>query len=47
MEEMSRKSDYTTGNLLDYLHYQNYHKLIVIGLSRKKIYEHSLKKLIL
>ena len=25
--EMSRSDDYTTGNLLDYLHHQKYHKL--------------------
>ena len=24
-----KKDDYTTGNLLDYLHHQNYHKLMV------------------
>ena len=34
--EMSRNDDYTTGNLLDYLHYQEYYKLIGIDLSRQK-----------
>ena len=32
--EMSRNDDYTTGNLLDYLHHEKY-KLISIDLSRK------------
>ena len=35
LAEMLRNSDYTTGNLLDYLYYQSYDKLIGIGLSRK------------
>ena len=26
--EMSRNNDYTTGNLLDHSHYQNYQRLI-------------------
>ena len=30
---MSRKDEYTTGNLLDYLYHQNYNKLICIDLS--------------
>ena len=33
---MSRNDDYTTGNLLRYLHHQNYNKLIGIDLSRKR-----------
>ena len=33
--EMLRNNDYTTGNSLDYLFHQNYHKLIGIGLSRQ------------
>ena len=32
---MSRNDDYTTGNLLDYLYHQNYHKLTGIDLSRQ------------
>ena len=33
--EMTRNYDYTTGNLLDYLYNQKYHKLIGIDLSRQ------------
>ena len=33
---MSKNDDYTTGNLLDYLHRQNYYKLIDIDLSRQR-----------
>ena len=33
--EVSRNNDNTTGNLLDYLHPQNYYKLIGIDLSRQ------------
>ena len=33
--EMSRNNDYTTGNSLDYLFHQNYHKPIGISLSRQ------------
>ena len=33
--KMSRNNDYTTGNLLDYLYYQNYYKLTGIDLSRQ------------
>ena len=33
---MPRNNDYTTGNLLDYLYYQKYCKLIGIDLSRQK-----------
>ena len=33
--EMSRNDDYTTGNLLDYLYYQKYYKLIGMDLSRQ------------
>ena len=33
--EMSRNDNYTTGNLLDYLYHQKYHKLIGIDLSRQ------------
>ena len=32
---MSRNNDYTTGNILDYLHHQKYYKLIGIDLSRE------------
>ena len=32
---MSINDDYTTGNLLDYLYHQNYHKLVGIDLSRQ------------
>ena len=32
---MSRNDDYTTGNLLDYLHHQNYYELVGIDLSRQ------------
>ena len=32
---MSRNDEYTTGNLLDYLHHENYYKLIGIDLSRQ------------
>ena len=42
---MSRNDDNTTGNLLDYLFHENYIKLFVIDLSRKK--NESLNKLIL
>ena len=31
--EMTKSNDYTTGNLLDYLYYQNYNKRIGIDLS--------------
>ena len=34
--EMSRSKDRTTGNFLQYLHHQNYYKLIGIDLSRQK-----------
>ena len=34
---MRRKKDYTTGNLLDYLYYQNYYKSIGTDLSKQKI----------
>ena len=33
---MSKNDDYTTGNLLNYLYYQKYYKLIDIDLSRKR-----------
>ena len=33
---MSRNNDYAIGKLLDYLHHQNYYKLIGIDLSRQK-----------
>ena len=33
--KMSRNNDYTRRNLLDYLYYQKYCKLIGIGLSRQ------------
>ena len=33
--EMSRNDDYTTGNLLGFLYYRNYYKLIDIDLSRQ------------
>ena len=33
--EMSRNGGYATGNLLDFLHHQNYYKLIGIDLSRQ------------
>ena len=33
--EMSKHSDCTTENLLDFSYYQNYYKLIRIGLSRQ------------
>ena len=33
--EMSRNDNYTTGNLLDYLYHQKYHKLIGTDLSRQ------------
>ena len=33
--EMSRNDNYTTRNLLDYLHHRNYYKLIDIDLSRQ------------
>ena len=32
---ISRNNDYTTGNLLYFLYYQNYHELIGIDLSRE------------
>ena len=32
---MFRNNDYTTGNLLDYLHHENYYKLIGTDLSRQ------------
>ena len=35
LAEMSRSNDYTSGNLLDYLHHQNYCNLIGIDLSRE------------
>ena len=34
---MRRKKDYTIGNLLDYLYYQNYYKSIGTDLSKQKI----------
>ena len=34
--EMSRNNDFTTGNLLDYLYHQDYHKLVGLDLSRQK-----------
>ena len=33
--EMSRNDDSKTGNVLEYLYYQNYYKLIAIDLSRQ------------
>ena len=35
LAEISRKDDYTTGSLLDYLYHQKYSKVIGIYLSRK------------
>ena len=35
--EMSRKDDYTIGNLSDYLYHQKYYKLIGIDLSSQKM----------
>ena len=35
--KMSRNDDYTTGNLMDYLHHQNYCKLIGIDNQDKEI----------
>ena len=32
---MSKNNNYITGDLLDYLYYQNYFKLIGVDLSRK------------
>ena len=32
---MSKNYDFTTGNLLDYMYYQKYYKLIGIDLSRQ------------
>ena len=32
---MSRNGDYTTGNLIDYVYYQNYYKLSGTNLSRQ------------
>ena len=29
LSKCQKKDDYTTGNLLDYLHHQNYYKLMV------------------
>ena len=34
--KISINDDYTTGNLLDYLRYQKYHKLIGIDVSRQE-----------
>ena len=34
--KISINDDYTTGNLSDYLHYQKYHKLIGIDVSRQE-----------
>ena len=34
--EISRNNNYKTGNLLDYLYYQNYYKFIGIDLSRQR-----------
>ena len=34
--KISINDDYTTGNLLDYFHYQKYHKLIGIDVSRQE-----------
>ena len=33
--EISKNNDYTTGNLLDYLYHQKYHKHIDLDLSRQ------------
>ena len=38
---MSRKSDYTTGNLLDYDYFKDHCKLITIDLSRQIEFENS------
>ena len=35
--EISRNDNYTTRNLLDYVHHQKYYKLIGIDLSRQTI----------
>ena len=32
---MSRNDNYSTGNLLDFSYHQNYHKLIVLDLTRQ------------
>ena len=32
---MSRNDDYTIGNLLDFLYYQNYYKIIGLDLARQ------------
>ena len=37
--EMSRNTDYTTGNLLDYFYHHKYYKLNGIDLSRQSIPE--------
>ena len=36
LAEMSRHDDYTTGNLLDYLHHQIYYNLTGIDLTRQR-----------
>ena len=35
LDKKSRNNDYTTENLLHYLYYQKYYKLIAIDLSRQ------------
>ena len=45
--EMSRNDDYTTGNLLNYLHHKKYYKLIGIDLSIQTNTSIPLNKLIL
>ena len=37
--EMSKKSDYTTGNLLDYEYFSKHYKLIAIHLSKQTEFE--------
>ena len=42
--EISKNSDYTTGNLLDYEYFKNHYKLIAIDLSKQSELENSDKK---
>ena len=39
--EISKNSDYTTGNKLDYEYFKNHHKLIAINLSKQSELENS------
>ena len=37
--DISRKNEYTTGNLLDYDYFKKYYKLIAIDLSKQQVFQ--------